>query len=52
MIEYNGLEFATSEHALFNKNQNVIRVLEGYDVISTDTGAYIYGSFSATPASN
>ena len=46
--EYNALEFATSEHYGFNKNQNFMRVIEGYDVMSTDTGAYIYGSFSAT----
>ena len=46
--EYDALEFATSEHYGFNKNQNYMRVIEGYDVMSTDTGAYIYGSFSAT----
>lgn len=46
--EYNALEFATSEHYGFNKNQNFMRVIEGYDVMSTDTGAYIYGSFTAT----
>lgn len=47
-VEYNALEFATSEHFGFNKNQNYVRVIEGFDVMSTDTGAYIYGSFSAT----
>ena len=46
--EYDALEFATSEHYGFNKNQNYLRVIEGYDVMSTDTSAYIYGSFSAT----
>lgn len=46
--EYNALEFATSEHYGFNKNQTYMRVIEGYDVMSTDTSAYIYGSFSAT----
>ena len=47
-VEHQNLEFAISEHFLFNKNQNCLRVLEGFDVMSTDTGAYIYGSFSAT----
>lgn len=49
-VEHQNLEFAISEHFLFNKNQNCLRVLEGFDVMSTDTGAYIYGSFTATPA--
>ena len=47
-VEHNALEFATSEHYGFNKNQNYMRVIEGFDVMSTDTGAYIYGSFTAT----
>jgi HK97 family phage major capsid protein len=47
-VEHNALEFATSEHFGFNKNQNYMRVIEGFDVMSTDTGAYIYGSFTAT----
>lgn len=50
-VEHQNLEFAISEHFLFNKNQNCLRVIEGFDVMSTDTSAYIYGSFSATPAS-
>lgn len=50
-VEHQNLEFAISEHYFFNKNQNCLRVIEGFDVMSTDTGAYIYGSFSATPAS-
>ena len=49
-VEHQNLEFSISEHFLFNKNQNCLRVIEGFDVMSTDTGAYIYGSFSATPA--
>lgn len=48
-VEYQGLTFDVSEHFLFNKNQNCLRVTEGFDVMSTDTDAYIYGSFSATP---
>lgn len=47
-VEHMALEFATSEHANFNKNQNTLRVIEGFDVMSTDTSAYIYGSFSAS----
>lgn len=47
-VEHNALEFATSEHYGFNKNQNYLRVIEGFDVMSTDAGAYIYGSFTAT----
>lgn len=49
-VEHQNLEFTISEHFLFNKNQNCLRVIEGFDVMSTDTGAYIYGSFSATPS--
>lgn len=47
-MEYDSLLFDTSEHFLFNKNQNCLRVIEGFDCISTDTSAYIYGSFTAT----
>jgi HK97 family phage major capsid protein len=47
-VEHKALEFALSEHANFNKNQNTLRVIEGFDTMSTDTSAYIYGSFSAT----
>jgi HK97 family phage major capsid protein len=47
-VEKQGLEFATSEHYGFGKNQNYMRVIEGFDVMSTDTSAYIYGSFTAT----
>ena len=46
--EHQSLEFSVSEHFLFNKNQDCLRVVEGYDVMSTDTSAYIYGSFTAT----
>lgn len=49
-VEHQNLEFTISEHFLFNKNQNCLRVIEGFDVMSTDTAAYIYGSFSATPS--
>lgn len=48
--EFQALEFSASEHYLFGKNQNCLRVIEGFDVMSTDTSAYIYGSFSASPA--
>lgn len=46
--EFEALEFNVSEHFLFNKNQNCLRVIESFDVMSTDTSAYIYGSFSAS----
>lgn len=36
------LEFATSEHYAFNKNQNTLRVIEGYDTVQTDVNAYSY----------
>lgn len=51
-VEYENLEFATSEHYLFGKNQNCLRVIEGFDVMSTDNAdtTYIYGTFEATPA--
>lgn len=47
-VEHEALEFAISEHFFFNKNQNCLRVIEGFDVFSADTSAYIYGSFSAS----
>lgn len=50
-VEHQSLEFTLDGSYLFNKNQNCLRVIEGFDVMSTDTGAYVYGSFSATPAS-
>lgn len=43
-VEHQALEFTISEHYLFNKNQNCLRVIEGFDAMSTDTSAYIYGS--------
>lgn len=46
--EHDTLQFTVSDQFLFNKNQNCLRVIEGFDVISTDKTAYIYGSFSAT----
>lgn len=47
-VEHQSLEFTLDSSFLFNKNQNCLRVIEGFDVMSTDTSAYIYGSFSAT----
>lgn len=49
-IEMKGLEFATSDQYLFGKNQTALRVIEGFDVIQADTGAYIYGTIEPTPA--
>ena len=31
--DYQKLEFATSEHIFFGKDQNALRVIEGFDVI-------------------
>lgn len=47
-VEKQGLEFATSEHFGFGKNQNYMRVIEGFDTMSTDTSAYIFGSFTGS----
>jgi len=35
--------FASSAHAGFKKNQTLLRVIEGYDVIAADKEAYCYG---------
>ena len=51
-VEHKALEFNVSEHYLFGKNQNCLRVIEGFDVMSTDTSAYIYGSFSASASTS
>ena len=50
-VEHEALEFTISEHFLFNKNQNCLRVIEGFDAMSTDTSAYIYGSMDISGAS-
>ena len=49
-VEYEPLEFATSEHVFFGKNQNCLRVIEGFDVMPTDNAdsTYIYGTIEAT----
>lgn len=47
-VEHQALQFSVSEHYFFGKNQNCLRVIEGFDTMSTDTTAYIYGSLSAT----
>ena len=49
-VEHEALEFTISEHYLFNKNQNCLRVIEGFDTMSTDTSAYIYGSMDISGA--
>lgn len=45
---YKNLLIATSAHAGFLKAQNIIRVMEGFDVIAADTSAYVYASMTAT----
>lgn len=47
-VEHTALEFATSEHYFFGKNQNALRVIEGFDVMATDVDAYVYGTFEGT----
>lgn len=51
-VEHTTLEFATSEHYFFGKNQNALRVIEGFDVMSTDVDAYVYGTFEGTVSGN
>lgn len=46
-IDYQSLQFAYSEHYGFAKNQNYLRIIEGFDIMSADTSAYIYGSLGA-----
>ena len=45
------LQFATSEHFAFNKNQLTMRIIEGYDTVQTDANSYEYISYTApTPS--
>lgn len=44
-MDRESLDFATSEHFAFNKNQTTLRVMEGYDVVETDKDAYKYLSY-------
>lgn len=46
-MDYMGYQFAMSDHFYFNKNQKAMRVLEGFDAIQADVGAYVYGVLSA-----
>lgn len=48
-IEKDSLEFATSEHFFFGKNQTALRVIEGFDVIKADESAYMYGLLEVAP---
>ncbi|MEI3507852.1 MAG: phage major capsid protein [Bacilli bacterium] len=45
-MDKDGIEFATSEHYAFNKNQNTLRVIEGYDTVQTDANAYSYITYT------
>ena len=45
-VERQGLEFATSEHAGFTKNQTLIRIIEMFDVIQADKDVYMYGEMT------
>ena len=44
-IELRMLFMAVSAHAGFRRNQTLMRVIEGYDVIQADKDAYVYGLF-------
>lgn len=44
-MEHEDLYFAVSEHYKFNKNQTTLRVIEGFDTVQTDSGAYDYLTF-------
>ena len=46
-IEKTGLEFASSEHVFFKKNQLALRVIEGFDTFQADADAYLYGTLKA-----
>ena len=48
--DYAELQFATSEHVYFNKNQTALRVIEGFSVMQEISDAYIYGQLSAADA--
>jgi HK97 family phage major capsid protein len=48
-IDRDLMQFDTSEHAAFGKNQTVIRVIESYDVIQKDKDAYVFGELAVTP---
>lgn len=50
-IEFSYTYFAASAHAGFRKNQTLMRVIEGYDVIEADKGAYCYGLLSPAAGS-
>lgn len=45
--DYMNLQFAVSEHVLFNKNQTALRIIEGFTVEQEFKDAYIYGLLSA-----
>lgn len=49
-VEFKYTFFASSAHAGFTKNRTLMRVIEGYDVISADKEAYCYGLLSGPAA--
>lgn len=48
-VEFMALLFASSAHAGFGRNQTHMRVIEGFDVMSADKDAYMYGLLSVPP---
>ena len=51
-MEYQGLQFDVSEHVFFKKNQDAMRVMEGFDVIQSDAAAYFYGLYKKPTAAS
>lgn len=47
MISLLNYLFAASEHAMFLRNQQVFRVIEGYCTMGADKDAYLYGKLKA-----
>lgn len=45
------LKMDVSEHFLFNKNMNCLRIIELFDTVQTDDKAYMYGTLEATQVS-
>lgn len=50
-MDRNRLEFATSEHFAFNKNQLAMRLMEGYDTVQTDSDSYEYIEYTSPTVS-
>ncbi|KQU11560.1 hypothetical protein ASG46_10165 [Bacillus sp. Leaf49] len=47
-VEREQMQLDMSDHALFNKNQVALRLIESFDVIPADKEAYVYGQIDLT----